>query len=149
MSSLDRSKIQRLDQQLCFPLYAASRLVTKIYQPYLAELDITYPQYLVLLCLWEKDKLSVTELTTNLLLESNTLTPLLKRLEMKNFIQRKRSTKDERSTLISLTRTGKKLKVKARSVPGRVVNCLQSEDVSMRDLQSLHKTLHTLLLKLS
>ena len=80
-----------LERQLCFPLYAASRLTTKIYEPYLKNLDLTYPQYLVLLVLWQNDAITVNEIGSRLFLESNTLTPLLKRLEQKELVTRKRS----------------------------------------------------------
>jgi MarR family transcriptional regulator, organic hydroperoxide resistance regulator len=137
-----------LDRQICFPLYAASRLLIKLYQPALTRLALTYPQYLVLLSLWEKDNKTVSDLSEQLLLESNTLTPLLKRLSAKKLINRKRSLSDERSTVISLTTAGKRLKVRASGVPGEVVNCLQSEDLNEKELLVLQKTLRNLLQKL-
>lgn len=99
-----------LENQLCFPLYAASRLTTKIYTPFLNELDITYPQYLVLMILWQHPEQYVNEIGKKLLLESNTLTPLLKRMEQKNLIQRTRSQSDERSVVITLTENGLSLR---------------------------------------
>ena len=94
----------RLDQQLCFALYAASRAMTAAYQPLLDDLQITYPQYLVLLCLWEEDGLRVSRIGERLYLDSATLTPLLKRLEARGLVERRRSTADERveSTIVSI-----------------------------------------------
>lgn len=106
-----------LENQICFPLYAASRLVTKLYQPLLKELDITYPQYLVLLVLWEKERQTVSQLSEQLFLESNTLTPMLKRLEAKGIVTRKRKTNDERVVEVSITAKGEVLKSKAECIP--------------------------------
>lgn len=103
----------KLENQLCFPLYAASRLVTKCYQPVLDSLGITYPQYLVLMVLWETDSVSLSVLSQKLMLQSNTLTPLLKRMQETGLIERVRSLKDERSIVISLTKKGAALKEKA------------------------------------
>ena len=107
----------KLDSQLCFPLYAASRMVTKLYQPLLEKLDITYPQYLILLVLWENDELSVNEIGKKLMLETNTLTPLLKRMESKGIVKRKRSKSDERRVIVSLTDKGNSLKQQALCIP--------------------------------
>lgn len=106
-----------LSNQVCFPLYALSRKFTAHYQPLLDRLDLTYPQYLVLLVLWEERQLSVKELGQRLILDSGTLTPLLKRMEEKGFVLRTRSERDERVVDISLTETGQKLKRKAASIP--------------------------------
>lgn len=114
MESFDQLK---LDNQFCFPLYAASRLVTKMYQPLLEELDITYPQYLILLVLWEVKLSTVMELGEKLMLSSNTLTPLLKRMEKKEIIKRVRSEEDERKVLISLTGKGVKMQKLACAIP--------------------------------
>lgn len=140
--------LMHLDQQICFPLYAVSRLVIKLYQPVLSELGLTYPQYLVLLSLWEKDHKTVTALSTQLLLESNTLTPLLKRLAEKKLVTRKRSAKDERSTIISLTAPGKTLQKKALGVPQHVIRCLHFEDLGHKEIIAMRKTLNSLLTKL-
>jgi len=134
-----------LENQLCFPLYAASRLTTKIYAPYLDELGITYPQYIVLLALWEKDKLSVSEIGERLYLESNTLTPLLKRMEQKELILRKRSIEDERTVIISLTELGKKMKNRARQIPHKLIEQLDNGSVKEEELISFQKTLFKLL----
>lgn len=109
-----------LNNQLCFRLYALSRKITCMYRDLLEDLDITYPQYLVMLVLWEKDRLSVKALGEKLFLDSGTLTPLLKRLETKNLLRRTRSAEDERSVIISLTTDGVNLKEHALCVPGEI-----------------------------
>jgi len=107
-----------LDAQLCFPLYAASNLLTRLYRPLLDELGLTYPQYLVMLVLWEQAPASVGELSTRLHLDSGTLTPLLKRLEAAGLVRRQRSAEDERRVEVSLTPKGQALKKRALDVPG-------------------------------
>lgn len=107
----------RLDNQLCFPIYAASREIIQSYGKYLTNLDITYPQYLVLLVLWEKDFLPVSTIGKRLLLDSGTLTPLLKRMECKGLITRQRCKQDERIVRIHLTDKGKQLEEEAKSIP--------------------------------
>ncbi|GJH40013.1 MarR family transcriptional regulator [Capnocytophaga sp. HP1101] len=107
----------KLEAQVCFPLYAASREITQQYAKYLTPLDLTYPQYLVLMVLWETDNLTVNTIGEKLYLDSGTLTPLLKRMEAKELITRTRSKDDERVVLVSLTEAGKKLKRKAKAIP--------------------------------
>ncbi len=107
----------RLDRQLCFPLYAASRLVTRLYQPLLEPLGLTYPQYVVLLILWEDAPCSVSHIGERALLNSNTLTPLLKRMEELNYIRRTRSVTDERVVEISLTKAGTRLRGRCACIP--------------------------------
>lgn len=107
----------RLDNQLCFALYAASRALTRAYAPLLEPLGITYPQYIVFLSLWERDGRPVNELGTCLALDSGTLTPLLKRLEQRGLVERRRDTKDERVVKIFLTAEGKALRTKAKRIP--------------------------------
>ncbi|SHI65139.1 transcriptional regulator, MarR family [Mesonia phycicola] len=119
---IDKNESLKLDNQLCFPLYTASRLITQAYQPMLKELDITYPQYLVLLVLWEKDEINLSTIAEKLQLKSNTLTPLLKRLEKRGLLERKRSAVDERNIVITLTQEGKKLKDKACEIPSLLAN---------------------------
>jgi DNA-binding MarR family transcriptional regulator len=114
-----------LDNQLCFALYSASLAMTKLYKPLLEELGLTYPQYLVMLVLWEGDGISVSELGQRLYLDSGTLTPLLKRLESTGLISRIRAVEDERRVHISLTAAGRKLKAKAAKVPGCVLTATQ------------------------
>ena len=107
----------KLESQLCFPLYAVSRLITKAYQPLLQVLGLTYPQYLVLLLLWEHGQLTVKELGEKLLLDSGTLTPLLKRLEQRQWLSRRRAPHDERSVIIALLPAGRALEAQARAIP--------------------------------
>ena len=121
----------QLKNQVCFPLYALSKEITKLYRPMLEELDMTYPQYLVMMVLWEKDGLTVSEVGEKLLLDSGTLTPLLKRMELKNFVTRIRSSVDERIVNISLTEKGNDLKIKAACIPTKM---MESMDLSMEDL---------------
>jgi DNA-binding MarR family transcriptional regulator len=111
----------KLDKQLCFALYAASKAMTQAYRPILNELGLTYPQYLVFLVLWEEDGISLKALGKKLYLDSGTLTPLLKRLEKNGFIERKRFERDEREIRICLTEQGRELKNKAERVPERMV----------------------------
>lgn len=138
-------EIFKLENQICFPLYAASRLVTKLYQPALAAHDITYPQYLVFLLLWEKDPRTVSELSKCLFLDSNTLTPLLKRLEAKKLINRKRSDEDERVVEIFLTPAGRGLKEKLRHLPLDILHSVQAEELNMQEVHQLKQTLHKLI----
>lgn len=145
----DSAEVLYLENQLCFPLYAASRLTTKLYAPYLKELDITYPQYLVMMVLWQQDDQSVNDIGEKLLLETNTLTPLLKRLEQKNILERNRSTQDERSVVISLTNKGKKLKEKALKIPHEIANSLMSDDLYLERLAEFQETLNLLVNVLS
>lgn len=111
---------QRLDRQLCFALYSASLATTKLYKPLLEPLGLTYPQYLVLLALWERDGPSVGELGEQLFLDSGTLTPLLKRLQAAGWIERERASDDERRVHVRLTANGKSLKARARVVPREI-----------------------------
>lgn len=110
----------KLENQFCFPLYAASRLVTKMYQPLLEELDLTYPQYLILMVLWEEEEATVMEIGEKLYLTSSTLTPLLKRMESAGLIRRKRSVDDERKVSISLTGRGREMEHKACLIPEKL-----------------------------
>lgn len=109
-----------LDRQLCFPLYAASRLITRLYQPLLEPLGLTYPQYIVLMILWERSPCSVSEIGERAQLASNTLTPLLKRLETQGLIARTRGQTDERVVFIALTAAGTALKAQCACIPARL-----------------------------
>jgi MarR family transcriptional regulator, organic hydroperoxide resistance regulator len=115
----------QLDNQLCFALYSTSLAMTKVYKPLLAELGLTYPQYLAMLVLWERDGLMVSELGDKLYLDSGTLTPLLKRLETSGYISRIRAVDDERRVHITLTSSGRKLKARAAKIPGCIVRASQ------------------------
>lgn len=108
-----------LDNQLCFALYSSSHLLTKVYKPLLKELDLTYPQYLTMLALWEEDGVTVGTLGERLYLDSGTLTPLLKRMEAAKLLKRERSGTDERQVFIHLTDKGRSLKRAAASIPAR------------------------------
>ena len=110
-----------LDNQLCFALYSASLAMTKLYKPLLAELGLTYPQYLVMLVLWEHDDVTVSKLGERLFLDSGTLTPLLKRMEAADLLVRTRSAQDERRVHVTLTATGRTLKTRAVQVPACVI----------------------------
>ena len=134
-----------LDNQLCFALYSASLAMTRLYQPLLAELGLTYPQYLAMLVLWERDGLMVSELGERLCLDSGTLTPLLKRLEASGLIARIRALDDERRVHITLTAGGRKLKARAAKVPGCIgaaLQCPQPDIVLLtRQVQALRQRL--------
>lgn len=124
-----------LDKQLCFALYSANNYMGRLYRPMLKEIGLTYSQYLVLLALWEKGSMTVGALGKTLHLESNTLTPLLKRMETLNFLHRTRSVEDERSVLISLTETGAALEEKAHDIGLCVLNAATSEDIDVSVLR--------------
>lgn len=136
----------KLENQLCFPLYAASRLVTKCYQPLLDEYDFTYPQYLVLLILWETDSVNLKVISEKLHLQSNTLTPLLKRMEDTGLINRTRSQEDERSIIISLTQKGSLLKLEAPKIHDLLKNNL---GITLAEAEQLHGLLYKLIGHLS
>jgi MarR family transcriptional regulator, organic hydroperoxide resistance regulator len=131
----------RLDHQLCFALYSSSLLMTKLYKPVLAPLGLTYPQYLVLLVLWENDAIGISELGAQLYLDSGTLTPLLKRMETAGLLVRERASQDERRVFVSLTPIGRALRRKASRVP-REVAC--STGFELTELTALTSQLQTL-----
>jgi DNA-binding MarR family transcriptional regulator len=114
---MSSSELLKLENQLCFSLYASSRAITRMYRPFLEGLGITYPQYLVLLVLWDQKESTVKELSEKLDLDSGTLTPMLKRMEGQNLVQRKRSLEDERVVNIQITETGLALYEKAMCIP--------------------------------
>jgi len=131
----------KLDNQICFPLYSVSRLITKAYKPFLEKMNLTYPQYLVLLVLWEHGNLSINQIGEKLLLNTNTLSPLIKRMEKLDLLNRTRSQEDERSVRIALTEKGKSLKTEASEVPQKLLNRLLSEEVALTDVMLLKDTL--------
>jgi len=135
------SEMLKLDHQLCFALYSASLAMTKLYKPLLDPLNLTYPQYLVMLVLWEGDGVTVSELGQRLQLDSGTLTPLLKRIEANGFIQRQRDSADERRVIVSLTPPGRALKNRAAKVP---VNVACAAGCSLDDLAALTRRLKSL-----
>lgn len=133
----------KLDNQLCFPLYAAAKEIVRKYKPFLDELDLTYTQYITMMVLWEHKELSVKELGEHLYLDSGTLTPLLKTMEAKGWVERKRSKEDERVLNVSLTESGDALKEKACLIPGKMAGCIKLEPEEAKMLYSiLHKLLN-------
>lgn len=134
-----------LENQLCFPMYAASRLTTQIYTPHLQALDLTYPQYLVLLVLWQYENQTVNDIGSKLKLESNTLTPLLKRMEQKGLISRTRSKSDERVVVVSLTENGLRLKTKASSIPEKLIASVHQTPISLDEMEQFKSTLNKLI----
>lgn len=139
----------KLENQLCFPVYAASRLIIQAYQPHLDALGITYPQYLVLMVLWESDSITVNEITQRLILNTNTVSPILKRMEAQGLIVRQRSGKDERKVVVTLTPEGKQLQVEAASIPEKLAAGLVTEGMDAENLQKLKEQLYTIIGHLS
>lgn len=135
----------KLSNQLCFPIYAASRLITREYQPHLEKLGVTYPQYLVLMVLWEADGITINDISTKLILNTNTLTPLLKRMESMGIILRKRSDVDERKVVITLTQKGIEMRVKASEIPNELINGLEKCTLSFNQLIELRTNLNELI----
>jgi DNA-binding MarR family transcriptional regulator len=134
----------KLENQICFPVYAASRLITREYQPYLEELGLTYPQYLVLLVLWEQDELTVNDIAKKLILNTNTLTPLLKRMEAQGLLTRARSRQDERKVIVCLTEAGQEMQAKAAGIPERLVTGLSGGPMTSADVIQLKQQLDSL-----
>lgn len=114
----------KLGNQVCFPLYACARETIKLYKPYLDKLNLTYTQYITMLVLWEHKQMTVKELGTHLYLDSGTLTPLLKKLEEKGLVNRRRSTADERNLIVSITPEGEAMREEALYIPGEMEKCL-------------------------
>ncbi len=138
---MEDSQLQ-LNNQICFPIYSVSRLITKAYTPFLDKMGITYPQYLVLMVLWEKDEITVNQITEKLLLNTNTLSPLLKRMEKMEIIKRNRSEEDERSVIIKLTQKGKELKNQAILIPDQLIKLLITENIQVEDMIQLKNLLN-------
>jgi len=132
----------KLQNQLCFPVYAASRLIIREYQPFLDKIGLTYPQYLVLLVLWETDGITVNDISQRLILNTNTVTPLLQRMEAMGIIVRQRSGEDERKVLVNLTEKGKELQLVAVEIPEKLSESLLASDLSVEELMVLKQTLH-------
>jgi MarR family transcriptional regulator, organic hydroperoxide resistance regulator len=135
----------KLDNQLCFPVYAASRLITREYQPYLDTLGITYPQYLVLLVLWEAAPQTVTDIAQKLILNTNTITPLLKRMEKQGIIVRERSRDDERIVVLHLTEKGKRMRTAAAKIPEQLSRGIRSDGMTIGELTELKERLSVLI----
>ena len=139
---INYDEIMKLENQLCFPLYAAARQVISLYTPYLKELGLTYTQYIVFLVLWEKDGITVGEICDKLMLDNGTLSPLLKKMQQAGYVERKRSKADDRVVVITLTEEGKALQEKAKDVPGKVAGCI---DLPPEKAQRLYSLLYELL----
>ena len=142
---MEKQESLKLENQLCFPLYVIAKEITGIYRPFLEELDMTYPQYLVMMVLWENDGLPVNHIGEKLYLDSGTLTPLLKRLETKGFIRRERKKKDERVVEVFTTESGKALKQKACEIPGKI---LEKVDVAPEDWLAMKESVQKILNKI-
>ena len=124
---MEKYDVLKLENQLCFPLYAAAREVIKQYHPLLASLDLTYTQYIAMMVFWQEESISVKDLGKKLFLDSGTLTPVLKSLEAKGFVKRARSLEDERVVIVQITDEGKALREKAVEVPPTVASCIKLE----------------------
>lgn len=132
----------KLENQLCFPLYAAAREVVKRYRPHLDAIDLTYTQYITMMAMWEQREITVKALGEKLFLDSGTMTPVLKSLEAKGYVVRKRSTTDERSVSVILTENGEKLKETAVEIPVKVAGCT---NLTAEEGMQLYKILHKIL----
>jgi len=139
----------KLGNQLCFPVYAASRLITREYQPFLDRLGITYPQYLVLMILWEEDGMPVNDIAKKLILNTNTITPLLKRMENQGIIRRKRSRQDERKVIVQLTAKGRELQEEASLIPEKLAGRLVEGELKIDDLIRMKEMLDSMIRSLS
>lgn len=135
----------KLENQICFPVYAASRLINREYQPYLDRLGITYPQYLVLMILWEEDGVPVNDIAKKLILNTNTITPLLKRMEQQGILQRSRSAEDERKVIVHLTARGRQLQEEAALIPQQLAGRLLQSDFNVDDLIWLKDNLNAVI----
>ncbi|UKB85466.1 MarR family transcriptional regulator [Chryseobacterium sp. MEBOG06] len=142
---MENPKTPKLENQICFPLYVIAKEITGLYRPFLDELDLTYPQYLVMMVLWEGDGLTVTHIGEKLFLDSGTLTPLLKRLEAKGLIVRKRKKEDERVVEVFLNEAGHLLREKACEIPGKIQKKI---DIQPEELLQLKETVLKILNKI-
>ncbi|QOW09102.1 MarR family transcriptional regulator [Kaistella flava (ex Peng et al. 2021)] len=133
---MENQETPKLENQICFPLYVLSKEITGMYRPFLEELEITYSQYLVMMVLWENDGLTVNQIGEKLFLDSGTLTPLLKRLEAKSYLVRKRKKEDERVVEVSLTEEGRNLQKMACSIPGKMAEKLNLSDDDLLELKA-------------
>jgi DNA-binding MarR family transcriptional regulator len=138
----------KLDNQLCFKLYTASRLITQVYHPLLSEYGLTYPQYLVLMVLWEKDAQPVNDIAKRLMLETNTVTPLLKRMEAEGILTRVKGEKDARQMIVRLTRKGHGLQNKLMDVPEAVGRAILCESVTPETVPGLFGMLDDIIYQL-
>ena len=132
----------KLENQLCFPLYACSKEIIRAYKPFLDEVDLTYTQYITMMVLWDKKEMNVKSLGECLYLDSGTLTPVLKKLESKGYIKRTRSKTDERNLLVSITDEGEALKDKAKDIPTKIGSCVK---LSPSDAKELYRLLYLII----
>ncbi len=139
---MDKYDSLKLENQLCFPLYAAAKEIVRKYKPFLEEIDLTYTQYITMMVMWEEEEINVTHLGEKLFLDSGTLTPLLKKLEKKGYITRQRSKDDERTLDVKLTEEGLKLRDQALSIPSHISGCIK---LSKEEAFVLYKTLNKIL----
>lgn len=144
--SENKYDVLKIENQLCFPLYACAREVVKRYTPFLDEIDLTYTQYIVMMVLWDRKSMTVKELGQILYLDSGTLTPLLKKLEAKGFLSRKRSEADERNLIVTITKQGEGLREKAVTVPDKIAQCVVLEP---EEAMTLYRLLYKLLDKMN
>ena len=138
----DYHEAMKLANQLCFPLYAASRNMISLYTPWLKPLGLTYTQYIVFLVLWEKDGITVGEICSRLMLDNGTLSPLLKKMQQAGYIDKTHSQEDDRIVLITLTEEGRALQERAKEIPGKVAECI---DLPPEKAQMLYTLLYELL----
>ena len=137
----DKYDVLKLDNQLCFPLYAVSKEIVRSYTPFLNEIDLTYTQYIVMMVMWEHKEVSVKELGKKLFLDSGTLTPLLKTLEKKGLVTRERSKTDERYLVVSITETGMALREEAVDIPAKLGGCISMDAEEAVQLYTIVKKL--------
>ena len=142
MLDYDYHEAMKLANQLCFPLYAASRNVINLYTPWLKPLGLTYTQYIVFLVLWEKDGITVGDLCEKLMLDNGTVSPLIKKMQQAGYVEKKRSKEDERVVVITLTEEGKALQEKVKDIPGKVASCIE---LPIEKVQKLYTLLNELL----
>lgn len=141
----DQYDVLKISNQICFPLYACSKEVVRLYRPYLDKLDLTYTQYITMLVMWEKKEINVKQLGEILYLDSGTLTPILKRLESKGYVRRSRSKEDERVLNVELTLEGEKLREAVLEIPMQIGQCVNLEPEEAKELyRLLYKVLHTI-----
>lgn len=133
----DYKEAMKLDNQLCFPIYAAARAVTSLYTPYLKPLGLTYTQYILFLVLWEQDGLTVGEICRRLMLDSGTLSPMIKKLRQQGYLEKQQSTEDERSFIITLTEKGRALQEQAKEIPLQIGACVKLSPDQAKQLYSL------------
>lgn len=133
----DKYEVLKLENQLCFPLYACSKEIVRKYKPFLEELDLTYTQYITMMVMWDKKNMNVKELGEYLYLDSGTLTPVLKKLESKGYITRQRSKEDERSLIVSITEVGENLRESALNIPEKITECVKLEPSEAKELYTL------------